>query len=52
MIISSMYTTGRRSFDMPRFLDISDTIKQAAGVFLPLRSGNRYTFAAMFDLPF
>ncbi|MFT0803636.1 DUF4003 family protein [Bacillus swezeyi] len=52
MIISSMYTTGRRSFDMTRFLGISDTIKQAAGVFLPLRSGNRYTFAAMFDLPF
>ncbi|MED2944895.1 DUF4003 domain-containing protein [Bacillus swezeyi] len=52
MIISSMYTTGRRSFDMPRFLDISDNIKQAAGVFSPLRSGNRYTFAAMFDLRF
>lgn len=52
MMIASMYVVNKRPFDKERFLKLSEAVKQAAGTFSPLRSAHRYTFAAMFDVPF
>lgn len=52
MMVSSLYITNNRSFDIERFNDVAEHIKNNSGLFSPLRSQSRFTFAAMLDTRF
>ncbi|PLR78448.1 hypothetical protein CU633_05585 [Bacillus sp. V3-13] len=48
MMVSSMYILNGQSFDLRRFIDLSNYIKDRVGVFSTLKSSQRYTIAAAF----
>jgi hypothetical protein len=52
MMAASLYITNNRSFDIERFNDVAEYIKKESGIFSPLRSQSRFTFAAMLDTRF
>jgi hypothetical protein len=52
MMVASLYITNNRSFDIERFNDVAEHIKNHSGLFSPLRSQSRFTFAAMLDTRF
>ncbi|WP_026677519.1 DUF4003 family protein [Fictibacillus gelatini] len=51
MIVASLYVVKDRPFEIQRFLEISDYIKQQVSVFSSLRT-ERFTMAAMLDTRF
>lgn len=52
MMVASLYISNSRSFDIERFNDTAEYIKNESGLFSPLRSQSRFTFAAMLDTRF
>lgn len=52
MMVASLYITNNRNFDIERFNDVSEYIKNESGLFSPLRSQSRFTFAALLDTRF
>jgi hypothetical protein len=52
MMVASLYISNNRTFDIDRFTGIADYIKSESGLFSPLRSESRFTFAAMLDTKF
>ncbi|WP_226646270.1 DUF4003 family protein [Mesobacillus subterraneus] len=52
MMVASLYISNNRSFDIDRFTELADYIKSESGLFSPLRSESRFTFAAMLDTKF
>ncbi|MEH7442938.1 DUF4003 family protein [Bacillus sp. JJ1122] len=52
MMVASLYITNNRNFDIGRFNDVAEHIKNESGLFSPLRSQSRFTFAAMLDTRF
>lgn len=52
MMVASLYISNNRSFDIDRFTELADYIKRESGLFSPLRSESRFTFAAMLDTKF
>ncbi|TYS89598.1 DUF4003 family protein [Rossellomorea aquimaris] len=49
MMVASLYVTNERAFDLDRFVEISDYIKNEVGAFSTLKHEIRFTFAAMLD---
>lgn len=52
MMVASLYISNNRSFDIERYNDVAEYIKNQSGLFSPLRSQSRFTFAAMLDTRF
>ncbi|WP_456276671.1 DUF4003 family protein [Bacillus sp. AK128] len=52
MMVASMYVVKQKTFDLERFLDISEDIKKNVGMFSTLNSPHRFTMAAMLDIQF
>jgi hypothetical protein len=52
MMVASLYISNNRTFDINRFTELADYIKSESGMFSPLRSESRFTFAAMLDTKF
>ncbi|MBS8266400.1 DUF4003 domain-containing protein [Mesobacillus boroniphilus] len=52
MMVASLYISNNRTFDMNRFTELAEFIKSESGIFSPLRSESRFTFAAMLDTRF
>lgn len=52
MMVASLYISNNRSFDIERFTELADYIKSESGLFSPLRSESRFTFAGMLDTRF
>lgn len=52
MMVASLYISNNRRFDIERFTELADYIKRESGLFSPLRSESRFTFAAMLDTRF
>lgn len=52
MMVASLYISNKRAFDIDRYTEIAEFIKSESGIFSPLRSESRFTFAAMFDTKF
>ncbi|WP_176167210.1 DUF4003 family protein [Mesobacillus jeotgali] len=52
MMVASLYISSNRTFDIDRFTDLADYIKSESGLFSPLRSESRFTFAALLDTKF
>lgn len=52
MMVASLYISNNRTFDIDRFTELADYIKNESGMFSPLRSESRFTFAAMLDTKF
>ncbi|QOR67783.1 DUF4003 domain-containing protein [Cytobacillus suaedae] len=51
-MVASMYAINGRSFDINRFMELSDYIKAQVGLFSTLKSSTRFAVAAMLDLPY
>ncbi|WP_423408998.1 DUF4003 family protein [Heyndrickxia sp. MSNUG] len=49
MMVASLYITNNCNFDIERFNDVAEHIKNESGLFSPLRSQSRFTFAALLD---
>lgn len=52
MMVASMYVVNDQSFNLQRFLDLSDYIKNQVSLFSTLKSYQRFTTAAMLDVRF
>lgn len=52
MMVASLYMTNNRNFDIERFNAVAEDIKNESGLFSPLRSQSRFTFAALLDTRF
>ncbi|MGM0753886.1 MAG: DUF4003 family protein [Bacillota bacterium] len=52
MMVASLYATNQRTFDIDRFVEVSDYIKEEVGAFSTLKHEIRFTFAAMLDTRF
>lgn len=52
MMLASMYVINDQPFNLKRFLDLSNYIKDEVGMFSTLKSSQRFTTAAMLDVRF
>ncbi|WLR54660.1 DUF4003 family protein [Mesobacillus subterraneus] len=52
MMVASLYISNNRTFDINRFTELADFIKRESGIFSPMRTESRFTFAAMLDTRF
>jgi hypothetical protein len=49
MLVAAMYVTNAKEFQLNRFIDLADHIKNEVGLFSQLRSAHRYTVAATLE---
>lgn len=52
MMVASMYVVNKKPFDLKRFTELSEYIKDSVGMFSTLKSHLRFTVAAMLDIRF